>query len=1410
MKTGKTSQKSGPHKGRGRAGAQADPTEPLEVLASRSKLDRTIVEILATAYHSLTRTELAKCLYRIKARTPDGKRVDTKKLDPLLTSLTDAGLVTYQARVECSELIRERLARQLVAHGRFDRLADAVEHASRVQWENDDWDGAVRSVRRAVYTGRADQVFDLLARCEEQFPGRSALPQFCLPMDQAWLADLDGRLRIEILTQVLGTSALTLAPAADSFDLLDAEFSEGAEATTDQRRVHVEQLLLRGRSADAARFLEDGAHPAEAAWRALILGDHAAAIAGFESVPKPAGCKRRSWVVGGMAGLLHAVALATSEDARHRQRARQLVQTAERDAVSFASGFGVIDDLLAFRRRGIKRHADAVDGGRYLRASRYHSSSRYHDAWTDIERWIGALVDHWVFEEIPEDTAKWLEDAVVRADQAGYTWIAAELAELLARAPRGRRWRARLGSWRKAMGGTTRPLADLLVLKPAWERKLDLLGEISAPAEKPARDAPARSAANSRLVWFVSARHGFLDIEPRTQKRNAKGQWTKGRKVALKRLFERDPELDFLTDQDWRVCATIDREVESSGWGRYTDVYYTLDGIDTYRALAGHPALLRSPADPTPVELVFAEPRLLIDEREGQLRISLHPEQACGEYTIVQDGPYRIEVYVVTEAQQRVAKVLDGEAVVPRSARDRVEAVVAMLAPVITVQSDITPAENAGAGKSVSATDQLKIQLKRLGVGLEVRARAFPLGDGGPACVPGQGQRLVVSTVRGERLQSERDLDREQGHLEAFSAGCPTLERAVSSPATWRFDELDGSLTFLLELAEIQQEGLVIEWSDAERFDVTPELGAESLEFRIRGVADGFSVGGGLRTGTGSVVPVSDLLHLLGDSPARFLALNDGRFLALTDAFHRQLEQMARYVRSGRGQAVQLPALAVPAIEPLVEAAGSTRSDARWKAHVARIRAAASLEFSVPSTLKAELRPYQEDGFRWLARLAAWGAGACLADDMGLGKTVQALAVALLRATEGPTLVVAPTSVCAQWLAEAARFAPTLHARQFGGGDRRSVVTTLGPHDLLVTSYGLLVSEVDLLEGVDWATVILDEAQAIKNPRTKRFKAAVRLRSDFRLATTGTPIENRLEELWSLFGFINPGLLGSRVEFERRFSTPIERQGDRLARTDLRRLVLPFVLRRSKSEVLDELPPRSEIDLQLEMSTAEVALYEALRRQALDELTDAVDRTGAARLQILAWITKLRRACCNPSLVAVDEAAPASCKLAAFKELTEQLRDSGHKALVFSQFVGHLTILREWLDDQNIRYQYLDGSTPTRARTRRVAAFQAGEGELFLISLRAGGLGLNLTAADYVIHMDPWWNPAVEDQATDRAHRIGQTRPVTLYRLIVRNTIEERIVALHRHKRDIADKILEGADVAGRLSSDELLALLRE
>jgi SNF2 family DNA or RNA helicase len=453
------------------------------------------------------------------------------------------------------------------------------------------------------------------------------------------------------------------------------------------------------------------------------------------------------------------------------------------------------------------------------------------------------------------------------------------------------------------------------------------------------------------------------------------------------------------------------------------------------------------------------------------------------------------------------------------------------------------------------------------------------------------------------------------------------------------------------------------------------------------------------------------------------------------------------------------------------------------------------------------------EGFRWLHRFSQWGFGVCLADDMGLGKTVQALALLLERAKDGPALVVAPTSVAANWLEETRRFAPTLRPILFGRGaeDRQSVLASAGPFDLVIASYGLLHSEAEAFAAVPWHTAILDEAQAIKNRTTKRSQAAMNLQASFRLITTGTPVENRLGELHTLFNFINPGLLGSWEHFRSHFADPIERHNDAEARDRLRRLIRPFILRRLKSAVLRDLPPRTEIPLHVELSPEEAAFYEALRQRALENVAKAAEdsaQPGQATIRILAELTRLRRACCHPKLIDPGTDLPGS-KLRVFAETLEEILAGRHKVLVFSQFVDHLAIVREHLEAENIRYQYLDGSTPPAKRQEAVRDFQAGLGDVFLISLKAGGFGLNLTAADYVIHLDPWWNPAAEDQASDRAHRIGQQRPVTIYRLIASGTVEDKIVDLHHRKRELADSLLDGTDAAGRMTPEEMLELLR-
>ena len=457
------------------------------------------------------------------------------------------------------------------------------------------------------------------------------------------------------------------------------------------------------------------------------------------------------------------------------------------------------------------------------------------------------------------------------------------------------------------------------------------------------------------------------------------------------------------------------------------------------------------------------------------------------------------------------------------------------------------------------------------------------------------------------------------------------------------------------------------------------------------------------------------------------------------------------------------------------------------------------------------MRDYQLEGYQWLARLSRWGVGGVLADDMGLGKTVQTLGVLVDRAVDGPALVIAPTSVGDNWVRETERFAPELTAKLYRDSDRDALIQSAGPGDLIIASYQLVQRDAKRFTSRSWGTLVLDEAQFIKNSQTKTSQAIRKIEAEWRIGLSGTPLENHLGELWSLFRTLSPGLLGSWERFRKKFAEPIEKMKDDERRLSLARLVRPFILRRTKDKVLSELPPRTEITVQAVMSAEEERRYQEARLAAVAELSGAVEegKAGQQRMKTLAWLTKLRQLACHPRLVDPTW-SKGSAKLDLFLSLVDELREGDHRALVFSQFVKHLTVIRNALDEKGITYQYLDGSTPAKERARRVDAFQAGEGELFLISLKAGGTGLNLTAADYVLHLDPWWNPAVEDQATDRAHRIGQERPVTVYRLVAKGTIEEQILEMHADKRELVSGVLEGTDTAGRVNTDELIKMIRQ
>ena len=502
-------------------------------------------------------------------------------------------------------------------------------------------------------------------------------------------------------------------------------------------------------------------------------------------------------------------------------------------------------------------------------------------------------------------------------------------------------------------------------------------------------------------------------------------------------------------------------------------------------------------------------------------------------------------------------------------------------------------------------------------------------------------------------------------------------------------------------------------------------------------------------------------------------------------------------------------------VDAMLKRAGGVRfeRDEGFRRIVRNFETIADADFSEPKGLNGELRPYQTEGFKWLSTLGEAGFGGILADDMGLGKTLQAITYLLAQREAGerkPALVVCPASLLYNWISEIERFAPTLGAQAVAGTKkaREQAIAKAGESDVLVTSYDLMKRDADCWAAQHFSCLILDEAQYIKNSATKAAKCAKAIPADVRFALTGTPIENRLSELWSIFDFLMPGVLGTSESFGRRFASPIG-SGDEGAAKRLQSLVGPFILRRLKSQVLTDLPDKNESVVYANMSGEQEKLYRSSEAKLALTLSKQLPEEFAhAKLEVLAELTKLRQICCDPNLL-FENYAGDSAKLETCMEMVRNAVDGGHSILLFSQFTSMLEIIETQLNAEKIGHIKLTGATSKEERVRLVKRFQAHEVPVFLISLKAGGVGLNLTAADIVIHYDPWWNLAAQNQATDRAHRIGQEKEVSVFMLIAKNTIEERIVKMQEHKRDLAESVLGGEATANAaITQEDLLALL--
>ncbi len=690
---------------------------------------------------------------------------------------------------------------------------------------------------------------------------------------------------------------------------------------------------------------------------------------------------------------------------------------------------------------------------------------------------------------------------------------------------------------------------------------------------------------------------------------------------------------------------------------------------------------------------------------------------------------------------------------------------------------------------------------------VEVMIRVHPSA---PFVAAGRGPVLFTFEVGERRVYVERDLGRELqiagAALDAIDVQGITWEEGVG-----RTRELEDAIALAAWL-DRNPLGLPIEVKVGRPPAIRPLPGNTNVVVRRTGTwlrVDGSFNVDGIKLTLGEMLEAARLaqryvrakngvfFELSNDAIAKLKPIAMAAQLApkglvdaaggavIHDAFGSLLAQAADLFESMQGQGIDLREYA-----------------RRFEKRERRVK--------VPALEHGALRDYQRDGVAWMLALASWAPGCVLADDMGLGKTVQTAAVLKARAKKGPALIVAPASVTSNWLAELGRFMPSLDVRWYNE-DRAAPLTELGAGDVLVVSYGLLQRESAAFREQHWATVVVDEAQYVKNIEAQRSDAVRSLVRDFTIALTGTPLENHLGELFSIVDIAFPGLLGDEATFREHFRKPIEgsRSDDRLAA--LGALIGPFLLRRTRASVLEELPPREDVTEQVELSLPERKRYLALRNEcakALDKQRGERTPPSQMRIALLAALTRLRQMACDVRLVDPEFDGP-STKIARAVDLAQQMADEGNSVLVFSQFTQFLDKVKDALRGAGLRVALLTGETPTTERRAIIDAFQAGDYDVFCISLLAGGTGLNLTRASYVIHLDPWWNPAVEEQATARAHRMGQTNPVTVYRLVARGTIEQAVLEMHADKRELASAVLEGKGSPKAISSAELLELLR-
>ena len=796
--------------------------------------------------------------------------------------------------------------------------------------------------------------------------------------------------------------------------------------------------------------------------------------------------------------------------------------------------------------------------------------------------------------------------------------------------------------------------------------------------------------------------------------------------------------------------------------------------------------------------------RLHIDRIIAETNVDVDMEGKVFPCKVALDEAGNCRVISTNPQQRRILELILKSQDLPITAAESLVDLGEKMRGVIDV--DTSALQNLKQAPTLQGTGRIIVQIKpdptRNSFGIEWQA--LPVDAGEVRFTPGDGaSEYMEADEDGKPYRVLRDLQHELDNLNDltdFITQSPIYNNYNNQKLEIHETE---NLLPLLEFLHDRPDDYAMEWPEGSEIKFKGKAGASCWEIGLQTDIQWFGVEGNVNVG-GEQISLKQVLEEgdFSEGASEFVRIGEKEYIRISKAIQRQLAALQGLMGGGT---MQVSKYQVGKLAEILGMGGlPITQTSEYQAQVQRMQEAYKMEPEVPAGLNATLREYQLDGYRWMYRLSHWGAGGCLADDMGLGKTVQTIAFMLSQADKGPSLVIAPTSVVPNWENELKKFAPGLRPFIINNiRERAMAVRQTGPGDVVIASYGVLTNSTEALLERDWNVICLDEAHQIKNRWTRVSHAAMELKGASRIILTGTPVQNSLNDLWNLFQFINPGMLGKFDHFREKYFSKNEAEAAKRLES-LKTITQPFILRRTKDQVLDELPKKTEIDYMVALTPEEMMAYEDMRSFFEKDLASG---PGSVGVTVFEGLTKLRLACCSQELQNAQWAGGSS-KLSELKYLLQHIYNDKSHILIFSQFTSFLELVKKTLKDIGIPFLYLDGSTPLEQRAKLVQQFQNGECQMFLISLKAGGLGLNLTAANYVILLDPWWNPSIEEQAIDRAYRIGQTQDVTVIRMLAKHTIEQKIVTLQDRKRNISDHILQGTGTSNTLTYEEIMEMV--